>query len=111
LGLIIRDGKLTFDSFLLDPVELLTEPAVFSWLSVTGSEEQLELGAATLAYTVCQVPVVIRVSPAVGIDVHLADGSMQHLPELTVDAANSRHVFQRDGHVHHLVVSISVDGR
>jgi hypothetical protein len=111
LGLIVRDGKLTFDPFLLDPMELLAEPADFSWLDVEGRPQKIELGSGSLAYTVCQVPVVVQASSVVGIDAHLADGSILHLTELTLDAANSRHVFQRDGHVHHLVVSFSTDGR
>jgi hypothetical protein len=39
--------------------------------------------------------------------VHLADGSTEHIAGLTLDAANSRHIFERDGSVHHLVVSFS----
>jgi hypothetical protein len=107
LGWIVQHGQLAFDPFLLDPHELLTEPSIFSWFDLDGQRQSLNLEARSLAYTVCQVPVVVQASNETGITVHLADGSTEHIAGLTLDAANSRHIFERDGSVHHLVVSFS----
>jgi hypothetical protein len=57
-------------------------------------------------YTICQVPVVLQASEAACITVHLSDGSTQPTDGFVLDPVNSRHILQRDGIVHHLVVSI-----
>ena len=107
LGWTIQAGKLVFDMFLLDPQEFLVEPAVFSWFDIDGQPQSLKLGAGSLAHTLCQIAIVVQASNKAGIAVHLADGSVEWIPDLILDAGNSRHIFQRDGRVHHLVVSIA----
>jgi hypothetical protein len=108
LGWIVQHGQLAFDPFLLDPHELLTEPSIFSWFDLDSQRQSLNLEARSLAYTVCQVPVVVQASNETGLTVHLADGNAEHIAGLTLDAANSRRIFERDGRVHHLVVSVSL---
>ncbi len=106
LGLSFQDGRLVFDAFLLDPDELLAEPAVFEWFDVAGQRQSLNLDAGSLAYTVCQVAVVVQAADEAGISVHLADGGVQSVAGLVLDAESSRRIFQRDGRIHHLVVSM-----
>jgi hypothetical protein len=105
VGLTFQEGRLVFDMFLLDPAELLTAPAVFDWFDVAGQRQALSLSAGSLAYTVCQVAVVVQAASEAGLTVHYADGRVQSTAGLILDAATSRHIFQRDGVVHHLVVA------
>ncbi len=106
VGLSIADGRLVFDPLLLDPRELLTAPASFTFLDVSGHEQRLELEAGSLAYTLCQTPVVLKTDSQAGITVHGVDGAVQHLQGRILDVVNSRHIFERDGAIHHLTVSI-----
>ena len=70
-------------------------------------EEAVELAnAGSLAYTICQTPVILAAGKQPGITVHRADGSRQHIEGHVLDAASSQHIFQRDGQVHHLTVVI-----
>jgi hypothetical protein len=105
LGLVIQDGKLTFDFLLLDEQELLEEPGEFVYWSVDGKEERIALPVGSLAYTVCQVPVVVQKGAEECIRVFGSDGREQLLSGLELDALNSRHIFERDGVVHHVVVT------
>ncbi len=105
LGLTIENGQLTFDFRLLEREEFLTAPGVFHYMDVAGQEQCLQLPAGSLAYSICQVPVILQRSTAANIQVHLADGSVETLAGLTLDAAHSAHIFARDGAVHHLVVA------
>jgi hypothetical protein len=107
VGLIIEDGCLTFNSLLFDPKELLTTPASFDYLDVTRKQQRIDLAAGCLAYTVCEVPVVIQLADAPGIEIHLTDGTVQKINGRRLDAINSRHIFQRNGIVHHLIVHLS----
>jgi len=106
LGLAIEDGRLAFDFLLLDPQELIPAPSVFSYLDVHGQQQTLELKAGSLAYSICQTPIVLESDSQTGITVHLTDGAPQRIEGNRLDAINSRHIFQRDGVVHHLTVSL-----
>ena len=105
-GLLIENGCLTFNSLLLDQRELLTTPTVFDYQDVAGKQQCIELAAGCLAFTVCQVPVVIQIAAAPEIELHLSNGKTYTIAGNLLDAANSQHIFQRDGIVHHLVVHI-----
>jgi hypothetical protein len=105
VGLTVAEGCLVFDPLLIDSRELVRAPSVFSYLGLTGQEQALDLKAGSLAYTICQTPVVLETDSPEGITVHWADGAVQCVPGRTLDAATSRHIFERDGAVHHLTVS------
>jgi hypothetical protein len=50
---------------------------------------------------------VIQLADTPGIEIFLADGTTAIINGNRLDAVNSRHIFQRDGIVHHLVVHFS----
>jgi hypothetical protein len=104
LGLYIQNGQLIFDMLLLNPEELLIESSTFSWPDVAGQSQALELAPGSLAYTLCQVPIILQVSHHIGIEVFRTDGGTETIVGQALDKANSRHVFMRDGLVHHLCV-------
>ena len=104
LGLLVQDGQLVFDLFLLDPDELLTESSTFSWIDISGKVQSLELAPGSLAYTFCQVAIVLSSSTEASIDVCMLDGAVQSIRGHVLDAACSQHIFRRDGLVHHLIV-------
>lgn len=106
LGYSIENGCIVFDFMLLDNDEFLAEAAVFAYMNVHGQHEQMQLPAETIAYTLCQVPVLLQSSDQASIHVHFSDGSILSSEGHTLDSVNSKHIFHRDGVVHHLVVSV-----
>ncbi len=106
LGFSIENGNLVFDFLLLDRNEFLASPKVFSYWSVDGQQQQMELQAGSIAYSICQVPVILQASNETCIKVHLTDGSTQQIEGHVLDSVNSKHIFQRDGVVHHLNVCL-----
>ena len=107
LGYSVENGQLVFDFLLLNKTEFLAEPGEFVYQNVGGQQEQMELPAKSLAYTICQVPIILQASDESFIKIHLSDGSTQQVRGYVLDLVNSTHIFQRDGIVHHLVVSIT----
>jgi hypothetical protein len=105
LGLYVQNGQLCFNILLVDPDELLTESAIFTWLDVTDQFQSHELTTGSLAYTFCQVPIILQSSQQEGIEVFYSDGKIETIVGLELDEANSRHIFMRDGFVHHLCVN------
>ena len=107
LGFSFENGHLVFDFLLLDMNEFLADSAVFDYWSADGQKEQIGLQAGSIAYSICQVPVILQASNEKCITVHLIDGSNQQIDGHVLDPVNSRHLFNRDGVVHHLVVSMA----
>jgi hypothetical protein len=104
LGIYIHNGQLIVDPFLLDQKELLNEPSVFSWLDVAGQTQSLELAPGSLAYTFCQVPIILQASQHSQIEVFRADSKIETIAGQALDDTNSQHIFARDGVLHHLCV-------
>jgi len=108
VGLRIQDGRLIFDPFLLDPQELLKAPADFNWIDMDGQTHSLQLEADSLAFTFCQVPIIVQCAGEDFIQVHKMDGKVESIQGNLLDTANSQHIFKRDGVIHHVLITTSV---
>jgi hypothetical protein len=106
LGFTIVDGCITFDFCMFDRSELLKPPSSYKYLDISGQWQQMEIPSGSLVYSICQVPVILQTSPTAMIELHLNDGAVQRIAGSVVDKATSRHIFERDGVVHHLVVAV-----
>ena len=106
LGFFLEEGRITFDFTLFNKDEFLVEPSSFPYWDVRGQLQQIDLQAGSVAYSICQVPVVLCASSEETIEVHQADGNIQKIDGHVLDIINSRHILQRDGIVGHLIVSI-----
>jgi hypothetical protein len=107
LGVSIENGSLAFRMGLLDRSELLPAAAQFSYLDVKGQPQQIELKAGSLAYTICQTPVILEASGETCINVIYSDGVRQRIEGDVLDSTDTKHIFLRDGIVHHLNVRFS----
>ena len=106
LGYYIEGGRLVFDFLLLDRGELLDAPQPFEYLDVHGQDQKLELKPGSLAYTICQTPVILQIEGAPSLLVLFADGKTQLLDGNKLDEANTRHIFLRDGAIQSLTVCL-----
>ncbi len=66
------------------------------------------LPAHSLAFTLCQTPILYTRRAAAAIDVTYADGRQETIPGSQLDAATSRHIFERDGQIR--MVQVGVGG-
>jgi hypothetical protein len=97
LGVLVRSGRVSFRPRLLRRAEFLAAPAVFEPLAADGERRRLELPAGSLAFTLCQVPVIYHLGAPGRIVVAGADGAVRDLPGDTLDAAGSASLFERSG--------------
>ncbi|MFN8530788.1 MAG: hypothetical protein U0670_19455 [Anaerolineae bacterium] len=106
MGFSVEQGKLVFDPTFLDRHEFLTESATFSYIDVFGQQREIGLKAGSLAYSICQTPVVVELSDGAGVTVHFADGTVRKLDGHILDDVTSGYIFQRIGTVRSLTVSV-----
>lgn len=104
IGSYVENGKLVFDTTLMDRQELLTSSGMFAYLDVHGQVREIKLPAGSLAYTLCQTPVVFQSSDQMCIAVHYADGAVQNIDGHVLDEVTSSQVFRRDGTISYLTV-------
>ncbi|MFO7608333.1 MAG: hypothetical protein R6X35_03920 [Candidatus Krumholzibacteriia bacterium] len=78
LGVRVEAGMVRFVPDLLEPRELLPAAGTFRCLGPDGQDQDLELAAGTVAFTLCQVPVVCGRTDGPGrVRVEFTDGSAQ----------------------------------
>jgi hypothetical protein len=107
LGIRIADGELSFGTDLLDWDEFLKKPEAFATIGADGQPATLDLSAGNLAFTFCQVPVVLWRSKEEKIRITLRDGGEIETAGRTLDSEWSSAVFERTGEVVRLDVHLT----
>jgi hypothetical protein len=108
LGLVIAGGRLRFRPDLVRRQELLRSPRAFGYHDVHGVRHRIELPAGAVAFTTCQVPVVLHRSGPASVAVRRPDGSRESRDGLDLDAATSAAIFDRTGAVTRLDVFLDL---
>lgn len=104
MGVVIRNGEVSFIKGVITADEFLTAPAVFAYFDVNGSRRELELAPQTLAFTLCQVPVVAHRSGPAQIAVSSANGKKHTLAGCSLGPEVSAKIFARSGEIERLDV-------
>jgi len=104
VGLAIKDGCLIFKPFLVDEKELVSESGNFKYIDIQGMEKQIDLPVGSLAFTICQVPVIVKLGAVDQIEVLFNDRSQKLISANKLDMELSSHIFTRDGVVNQLTV-------
>ena len=108
LGVRVTEGEVHFDPGLLRSVEFSAEPGPFRYLDVQGDWQEVQLPAAALAFTWCQVPVIYRLDetdrPALTLVYEY--GRTETLPSLSLPDSLSTELFLRSGHVRQIMVTL-----
>ncbi len=107
LGVFVKDGTLMFYPCMLREDEFLQEESSFNYVNLNGDTESIEVSPKSLAFTICQVPVVYSIDEKEHIVITNKDGSTETLEELNLDAEQSASVFKRSGHINKIEVKVS----
>jgi hypothetical protein len=107
LGVSVLEGEISFSPVILKQSEFAAEPQV--WHYSSGGKQQSEaLEAGCMAFTMCGLPIIYRLSDSASLNIYHADGKVESLPGNRLSAAWSQAVFQRDQQLQKIVVDIPV---
>lgn len=109
LGLTIRDGQLIIEPALLDRNDFISQPEFFSYINLDGNIEELALEENSLAFTVCQVPFVYKLSTAARVVIYMKNGDIDAENSLTLCKKTSRSLFTRDGEIEKIIIELMPD--
>jgi hypothetical protein len=98
LGVIVESGTISFNPGLLRRSEFLSSPDDFHYISPGNIAKTIPLGIDSLAFTICQVPVIYHISLRNFIQICSAKGSSE-IDGLTLDVTTSTAIFERSGYI------------
>ena len=104
LGIRVSAGKLHFDRALMHREEFLKDASTFEYFDVAQQWQTIELEPDSLAYTVCQVPVVHKKGAIEQIQVKMNDGKVHQVEGLSLSRDLSTMIFNRTHSVRQLTV-------
>jgi hypothetical protein len=108
LGVLARDGRLTFRPDLVRRCELRSEPGRFDYVDVHGRSQAVDVPAGALALTVGQIPVVVHRRGPARIVVTL-DGAPPRTREgLVLDRETTAEILGRTGRCTRLDVHLDI---
>ncbi|WP_296666326.1 hypothetical protein [Demequina sp.] len=109
MGVVIERGRIDFLPSRVRQVELLEEPSSLTFVDVRGEVRTIDVPAGAMAFTVCQVPVVLHGAGPASIGIVL-DGEATLVDGLGLSAQTSAQIFDRTGEVERLDVFLGLTG-
>ena len=109
LGVKMNEGKLEFQPTLLHRNEFLTEENEVNFITVDGSDRKMQLEKGSLAFSVCQVPVIYTIAASNQMEIQYNNGTSKTLDSLALDANESQKIFGRKGEISSIKIHLTED--
>lgn len=106
LGVRIKQGQILFEPALLNREEILDQPQVFEYFSISGMPQTIALEKNQIGFTFCQVPVVYTFSGEEKVTVFFGQGVTEVYPGNLLKQEISNLIFGRTGKVNKVEVSL-----
>jgi hypothetical protein len=106
LGVFVKQGVLYFNPRLLRKHEFLKKATVFKYTNIQNEVAEIKLDKDSLCFTYCQVPIVYALSNKNSIQVVFNNKKQSEFDSLNLDEETSKHIFERNGLINKIVVSI-----
>jgi len=107
LGVMVKDGVLAFDFALLRKEEFLTEASRFRYVDVNNQYCELALPENSLAFTICQVPVVYVLGSEASVKVVIDKKVNIVNSGLKLSEQFSNELFSRSGVIERIEVTLA----
>ena len=95
LGFYVNDGKITFEPTVLRKSEFIDEEKSFKFVNLDNEITYMDLNANSLAFTVCQVPIIYNISDKEDIKIIANDGGEEIIDGHELNFEHSQNIFNR----------------
>ncbi|MEC8536042.1 MAG: hypothetical protein VXY75_01470, partial [Bacteroidota bacterium] len=95
LGVRVKNGMLGFDPTVLKASEFLEKTQTFEYYDTQQELQRLSVGRGCLAFTICQVPVVYKISEEASLLVEFTDSTAIKIEGIWLDRQISTAIFKR----------------
>jgi hypothetical protein len=97
LGIMVNEGKISFNPGLLRKTEFLETSEEFQYISAQNQKETIDLEVNSLAFTFCQVPFVYHLFDENLITITKTNGEILEFKGLEINALISNEIFNKTG--------------
>jgi hypothetical protein len=108
LGVIMEEGKLKFQPSLLQKKEFLLENTEATFVLVDGTQKTLTIEKDSLAFTVCQVPVIYKMASYNQMELYYNNGTNKVFQTLELDNVESKKIVLRTGEISSIKVYLTI---
>ena len=106
LGVRVANGILGFDAGILKASEFLQETENFNYIDVDQEKQSIVLEKDSLAFTICQVPIVYKKASESSTSVEFFDGPTKMFDANTLDIETTKYVFERTHKIKQITVFV-----
>ena len=85
------------------PLEV-NESKIAKFIHIDGEDKNIELPINSLAFSICQVPVIYHLGNKNEVKIYFKNGNVENSSEFTIPNTTSESIFLRKGEVSHLEV-------
>jgi hypothetical protein len=107
LGFYVNGGKITFEPTVLRKSEFIDEEKSFKFVNLENEITYMDLNANSLAFTVCQVPIIYNLSDKEDIKIIANDGSEEIIDGHELNFEHSQNIFNRTNLIKAVHVRVS----
>jgi hypothetical protein len=107
LGIKVHDGKLKFTPQILQKEEFLTEAKNIEYINVNGEVKSLSLNKNSMAFTVCQVPIIYELGGENKIEIQYLNTN-ETINDLELSKEISDLIFQRRNEIISIKVQLTL---
>ena len=108
LGINVKEGVISFNTFLIKKEEFLKNDGTFNYYNVKNDKMEISVGKNSLAFTFCQIPIVYTISNENKIVVEKSEDEKIEFKGLKLDDQHSKSIFNRDGSIRRISVSVKI---
>ena len=107
LGIIVKNGIISFNPSLLNREEFLSDEELFTYYDTNGKKNKISLANNSLAFTYCQIPFVYTISNENKVTVTVSAEQIE-IEGFKLDKKTSESIFNREGRINRIDVSIKM---
>ena len=106
LGMRVSKGILCFEPSIMKESEFIPQAKTFEYIDVNQEKQSISLEKDSLAFTVCQVPVIYKKASKGSITVTFFKGPTKVFDTNALDAKTTKDVFGRSHKIKHITVFV-----
>ncbi|MDR9414856.1 MAG: hypothetical protein RI564_01140 [Gracilimonas sp.] len=107
LGVIVENGELHFNPFLLKKDEFTSTEKTVELVDLDHDMFNMKLPAHSVAFTCCQIPVVYQISNEHKVEVLFEDDSQKTFESKGLDKELTQKIFHRTGEISQITVALN----
>ena len=108
LGVKVESGQLMFQPSLLNKNQFLKQEETVSFIDFENKPYSVTLEKGSLAFTICQVPVIYKIADKNQIEVKYKNNEIETISTLILSHELSQKIFDRTGEIIQVMVAITI---